>query len=337
MKKILLATTVLAMSATVAAAEVTLSGDARMGVTTNNAARDMAFTSRARLSVAMSGETDGGLSFGASLRADNAAASCKSSGLTLGGLLDFEEAAAEATLEADAAAQDVIDNGGTDDEAEAAFMAVIADLSVVGPSACSGGAVNGTAGSVFISGAFGKLAMGDVDSAANALVGNVSGVGMTGLGDANELGYIGNSGTSVLYTYTAGALSFALSASQPTVSDAKSVAVKYAGEGFSVALGFEDDGADTQTTVGVSGSVGGMGLSLVAADNSGNADMHYAISVDYSADALGVTAFYAEKGDADAYGLGASYNLGGGAKVVGGVSKTKGASAVADLGISMSF
>jgi outer membrane protein OmpU len=273
MKKILLATTVLAMSATVAAAEVTLSGDARMGVTTNNVDRDMAFTSRARVKFSMSGETDGGLAFGASFRAADAV-----------------------------------------------------------------GAGSGTKGEVFISGAFGKLTMGDVDSAANALVGNVSGVGLTGLGDANELGYIGNStDPSVLYTYSADALSVALSVEQPTAGDAKSVAVKYAGEGFAVALGYEDDGTDTQTTVGLSGSVAGMDLAFVAADNSGNADTHYAVSIGYSADALGVTAFYADKGTTSAYGLGASYDLGGGAKVVGGVSKTEGASAVADLGISMSF
>lgn len=273
MKKILLATTVLAMSATVAAAEVTLSGDARMGVTNNNATRDLAFTSRARVKFSMSGETDGGLAFGASFRAADAVAA-----------------------------------GG------------------------------GTAGEVFISGAFGKLAMGDNDSAANTLVGNVSGVGLTGLGDANELGYLGNTAPAALYTYSAGALSVALSAGQPTAADeAKSVAVKYSAGDFAVAVGYEDTATDSQTTVGLSGKFGGMGLNLVVRDRKSVADTHYALSVDYSMDAVSVTAFYAEKGAADAYGLGGSYDLGGGAKVVGGVSKTKGAKAVADLGISMSF
>ncbi|NJS38490.1 MAG: porin [Rhodobacteraceae bacterium] len=73
----------------------------------------------------LSGETDGGLSFGASFRADNAA-----------------------------------------------------------------GANAGTAGSVFISGGFGTLSMGDVDGAANAALGHVDGVGLTGLGDLNEVTYL---------------------------------------------------------------------------------------------------------------------------------------------------
>lgn len=77
MKKVLLATTVLAMSATVASAEVTLSGSARMGVL-NGFAHDAAdkdltsFSSRVRVVFGLSGETDGGIAFGASIRADNA-------------------------------------------------------------------------------------------------------------------------------------------------------------------------------------------------------------------------------------------------------------------------
>jgi outer membrane protein OmpU len=68
MKKILLATTVLAMSATVAAAEITLGGSATMGVARDGAG-DFETYSTAKLSVTMSGETDGGLSFGASMSA----------------------------------------------------------------------------------------------------------------------------------------------------------------------------------------------------------------------------------------------------------------------------
>ena len=68
MKKILLATTVLAMSATVAAAEVTLGGSATMGVARDGAGAFETY-STAKLSVTMSGETDGGLSFGASMSA----------------------------------------------------------------------------------------------------------------------------------------------------------------------------------------------------------------------------------------------------------------------------
>jgi hypothetical protein len=75
MKKLLLATSILAGTAGLAAAEITLSGDARMGFLDDfvydGGDDDIGFTSRARVTFTFSGETDGGLSFGASFRADN--------------------------------------------------------------------------------------------------------------------------------------------------------------------------------------------------------------------------------------------------------------------------
>ena len=169
MKKILLATTVFAGFAGVASAEVTLSGDARMGVIYSEQFDSMDFTSRARVAFALSGESDSGLSFGASFRADNAGASAQS--------------------------------------------VTCAPLLIPGTPVCSvangGGAANGVAGSVYISGAFGKLSMGDVDSAIKAAVGQVSGVGLTGLGDQNEVAHGGltvgaTDPSGALYEYTTG-------------------------------------------------------------------------------------------------------------------------------------
>ena len=74
MKKVLLASTALVMSAGVAAADVSVGGDGRMGVRSIDGA-DLGFTSRIRISFSASGETDAGLAFGGSIRADNAAAS----------------------------------------------------------------------------------------------------------------------------------------------------------------------------------------------------------------------------------------------------------------------
>ena len=74
MKNFLLATTILVASAGFAVAEITLSGDARMGIVDNGGVDGAVFSSRARVSFNMAGETDGGLAFGASFRADNAAA-----------------------------------------------------------------------------------------------------------------------------------------------------------------------------------------------------------------------------------------------------------------------
>lgn len=302
MKKVLLATTVLALSATVAAAEVKVSGNARMGliyngntVTDGTSDSKLKLTSRVRVIFTMSGESDSGLSFGATVRNDQSG---------------------------------------------------------------QGNTANGDS-KVFISGAFGKLTFGDNDTAANVLVGHVDAISLTGLGDNNELGYLGMTKTSALYEYSTGALSFAASVGQfgidvPGVGtkseDAASVAVKYTMDGYAVALGYETRRAsealnDNQLSLGLSGTFGQFGVKAVIADRKSWGTTQYALSGTYTMDALKVTAFYANKDTKaagvttkdNAYGLGASYNLGGGATVVGGMQKTKGDKAVADVGVSLSF
>lgn len=312
MKKILLATTVLAAATVAAQAEVTLSGDARMGIIAKNVDTDATaadtfesqtgLTSRARVAFSASGTSDSGLEFGAGFRADNA-----------------------------------------------------------------GDAASGTAGSVFVSGAFGKLAMGDVDSAANTLVGNVSGVGLTGLGDSNELGYVGGP-AGALYTYSSGALSLALSVKglgaapnlvtapdattdakeKNTKADAQSIAVGYKTDAYSVSLGYEKatidtDGADDvvvedsvdQLSLGVSGTFAGATVKAVVADNG--TDVLKAVSVGYTVSGIAATAFAADKGDNNSYGLGGSYDLGGGASFMAGIQQTEGSDTQYDAGLSFSF
>ncbi len=302
MKKVLLATTVLAMTATVAAAEVKLSGNARMGLiydgntnTVNNSNSKLKLTSRVRIIFTASGESDSGLSFGATVRNDQSG------------------------------------QGNT----------------------------NNNDSKVFISGAFGKLTFGDNDTAANVLVGHVDQISLTGLGDNNELGYLGQTDTSALYEYSTGALSFAASVGQMGVAtpvaglkaeDAVSVAVKYSMDGYTAALGYETRRTsqtvnDNQLSLGLSGTFGQFGVKAVIADRKSWGTTQYALSGTYTMDAVKVTAFYANKdtkaagvtNKSNAYGLGASYNLGGGATVVGGMQKVKGLKAVADVGVSLSF
>jgi len=77
MKKILIASTALLASATVASADIAISGDGRMGITNTEAAgspdNETQFNSRFRVSFTGSASTDM-LEIGASIRADNAAA-----------------------------------------------------------------------------------------------------------------------------------------------------------------------------------------------------------------------------------------------------------------------
>jgi outer membrane protein OmpU len=293
MKKILLATSVLAATTGFAAAEVTVSGDARMGIISGFAddpltagfdESDIAFTSRARVKFSMVGTTDGGVEFGASLRADNSSA-----------------------------------------------------------------ASSGDAGEVYVSANGFRLAMGDVDGAANAAVGHVAGVGLTGLSDLNESTFIANgdgvNDPSALASYTSGAITGYFSVTNPgaTADDKYSVAVKYAADAFSVALGYEDNGAITHIILGGSYTAGPVTLAARygQADLGAVSEDQYAVSATYTAGAVAVTAFYAndeDLGGAKAYGLGASYDLGGGASIIGGYAKNQTTDADAfDLGISMSF
>ncbi len=272
MKKVLLATSILAASAGFAAAEVAVSGSARMGLFYNG--EDAYFSSRVRIEFTASGETDGGLSFGASVRADQSG------------------------------------QGGD-------FPNVVNDDSTV-----------------YISGAFGKLTFGNVDTAANTLVGQVSAVGFTGLGSYNEVGYLGQTDTSMLYEYSTGALTFALSAGQlNTGYDEYSLAVKYATDAFSVALGYESADGDSAISLGGSATFGAVTGKLVVIDYD-NYDTDFALSVDYVAGPTTVTAFYHDY--YELFGIGAAYDLGGGATVKGGII-TDGDEQWADVGVTMSF
>lgn len=311
MKTLLASTAILAATVGIASAEVAVSGSARMGIVDGFGDVDTFFSSRVRIIFTASGETDTGLSFGASVRADQSG---------------------------------------------------------------QGNAANGDS-TVFISGAFGKLTMGDVDGAANAATGQVDGVGFTGLSDVNEVTYLANGGsdfggagiglddpqdTSALYEYTTGSVSLYLSSTQINVAagaEATSIAAKYSTDAYSVSLGYENlDASDAyeweQFVLGASTTFGGVTLKAIYADGSNNQGdewNQYAVSATYTADALSVTAFVSDDEDlltndlgtasnAKGYGLGASYDLGGGAKVSGGYVKNDTADTNAvDLGLNFSF
>ena len=283
MKKILLATTLLATTAGYASAEVAISGSARMGIVqvANEAGGvDAVFSSRVRIVFTGTGTTDGGLSFGASMRADQ--------------------------------------NGGNTD-----------------------GTANGDS-TVFVSGSFGKLTMGDVaGGAGDELVGQISGVGYTGLGDTNEIGFLPSTATAVRYDYTSGNLSIALGTSQTTAAagaDKNSIAVKYATDKFNVALGYETVTGDNQMSIKAGTTFGAATVTAKAAKND-SGKTEYGVSLDYAVNpALKVTVFYTAHKNAgtNAMGLGASYDLGGGASVVGGIVDN-GTDTLADMGVTMSF
>lgn len=316
MKKLLLASTALVMSAGVAAADVALSGNARMGFIYDG--NDVQMTSRARVTFTMSGETDGGLAFGASFDADDA----------------------------------------------------------VGAA----GNTRMTQGTVFISGEFGKLTFGDVASAARAAAGDLYGVGLTGLGDLNEVAYLDRLGaagtftgqnydTGALYEYSIDGFTMYVGLSQNNVvtvgatkfrDNMVSVGAAYSWEGLTAALGYEYARASATALPGFTSShlvasleyemdmfkakafVGQAGSDLGnALETAGFSKTHGGISVEGSFDATTVTAFaYRDNFDDTQFGVGASYDLGGGASIKGGIVRQDlGATnnTIADFGLAFTF
>jgi outer membrane protein OmpU len=212
-----------------AAADVSVSGDGRMGVV-NAYDKDTkdnvtTFSNRMRIKFSGSGTTDSGLSFGGSFRANDAA-----------------------------------------------------------------GAKAGTSGSTFISGAFGKVTFGDVDSGDNAAVGQLASVGYTGLGSGNSINYAADaggdkglpgemtdySGARVLYTNTFGGVTLNLSSAQLTDGGASSYGIggSYAVGALTVGVGYGtvDGGTvkglkayDDETGTAVTASAGDAGLAATTA------------------------------------------------------------------------
>ncbi|MFM7445015.1 MAG: porin [Tabrizicola sp.] len=306
MKYLLASTAIVIATAGMASAEIALSGSARMGMVysddgTNSATQ---FSSRVRIVFTGSGETNTGLSFGASMRADQ--------------------------------------DGG------------------------NGNGKENRDSTVYISGAFGKLTMGDVSGAADALVGQVSGVGY-GPNDAlQEINFLGTVKTAVYYEYSTGALTFGVGTAQAkSTAEQKSIAVKYATDMFSVALGYETTNADfvfvpvAEDLISASASVK-LGDATVKArvadtDVSGT-DTAWAVSVDYSLGATTLTAFYTDYGnntarrnsgfrtgstDTQHVGIGVAYDLGGGATFAGGIVQQNNTGVddqtFADVGLKFSF
>ncbi|MFC3571377.1 porin [Paracoccus simplex] len=331
MKKVLFATSALVMTAGVAAAEVAVSGDGRMGMIYDG--NDVQFSSRARVKFTLTGESDAGLSFGGAFRVD------QESDYTAG-------------------------NGATERSA-----------------------ARGTAGSVWISGTYGKLSMGDVVSASEAAIGDLYEIGYTDgefSGDIEELWFLTgdgeneDQGPSILYEYTINNISLFASASDGSdnrqcgvgavvgydatcnvagddvESDtAYSVAAKYEGSNFWASLSYSKWGDASEIGLGAEGSFNNFavkGVYLSYEDRFfGLDEMKYTagLGASYQMDAILVEGFWRQDkydlfgGDSekfDAFGIGAEYDLGGGAVLAGGIIDSDYLEdTVADMGIKFSF
>ena len=313
MKKVLFATTALIASAGIASAQgVELSGSAEMGVV-GGSGMETQFWNDIDVTFTLSGETDNGLTFGATI--------------------DLDE----------------IDAAGN------------------GIPATSNPA------SVFLSGSFGTITMGDTDGAFDWALTEVALAG--GSIDDSETahaGYNGNAGLDgsydgqiARYDYSFGDFAFAVSvelddsiANETVLGLGGKYSADLGGVDLGIGLGYQTDSA-----------VGGddiIGLSLTAGMGNGfsaglnwsdldNGDDHIGIGVAYTMDALTLAANYgvysfgdATVADSEGFGLVANYDLGGGAVVQfgygtgkvddGGGTNTQDPSVNTwSLGVAMSF
>jgi outer membrane protein OmpU len=318
MKNILIATTALVATAGIAHAEVAVSGSAAAGLKYNSETTEKTWLfSKVNIAFDASGETDGGLQFGFNTN-------------------------------------HIVENNGS---------------------------VGNDDTTVYMSGAFGKLSFGavaeadevaglsdigwdglDVDDVAEALVGDE-------LGDLTGI----SQGHNVNYTYATGPVSFSLSTRLATSGSATAVDTYAAGMKYSfgagyVGLGYGDhdyNAAGTAKVVSLFGGVSMNNINVKAMYSDANfkdvagvktGAKAYGLNASYTMDALTLSMgaskanFDAATGLADqsALGLGASYDLGGGATLAGGIARVKSPSdenqgsadireTRADFGVSFSF
>ncbi|EPX77804.1 porin [Litoreibacter arenae] len=304
MKKVLFASTALVAFAGAASAEVALTGRAEMGifkadsvsaagVVTSNGTQ---FFTDIDVTFTMSGETDNGLTFGASV--------------------DLDEGGAISN-----ATQNNSDDGGA---------------------------------TIFISGSFGTVTMGDTDGAldwAMTDAGNVGNPGSLADDETTHAGYNGawldgnNNGSAgdgqiLRWDYTSGAFGVAVSLEDDNGSNAANTGVGYAiglkyaldlsgttvnfGLGHQKAADNAGNAVDPKATgVSVSASfANGLSAGVTYTDFSdSNIDKHVGLGLGYTTGAFSIHANYGkfsgETGFADVsgYGLAAAYDLGGGAVV----------------------
>ena len=307
MKKILLATTAVALSAGVAYAEIAISGSARMGlVYDSTAAVGMSKTTienRMTVNIDATTETTSGITFGARLRirandGDAAGLSSARVYMTTGGLT-----VAVGNING------AIDSmpGMYDSEVG---LTVLNDAGVVTNTVATpaeawgfddfestGNSTNGIE-AIYTAGAFtGHLSYSDKD-------GGISG----------DVALVGHKRIAAYAAYTMNDWTFA--------------------------LGMQDTdlllGVGDKTIVTIGGKIGDYGVGFAAADNNGETKIALNGSATFGATTVNGFIADEESGTDTAFGLGVSYDLGG-AALQAGIEKDALGDNRADLGLSFSF
>jgi outer membrane protein OmpU len=129
-----------------------------------------------------------------------------------------------------------------------------------------------TLGSQFVSGAFGKISMGDLDGADEVATGDgVASVGLTALGSHNALAYQ-SSAHNLGYQFSTSGMTFSYSQNTAVQNGSNSaMGLKYSGDmgGASITIGVGQSkvGTASQSTMSASVSSGGLTIKAISSSN----------------------------------------------------------------------
>ncbi|PKP62329.1 MAG: hypothetical protein CVT86_08095 [Alphaproteobacteria bacterium HGW-Alphaproteobacteria-8] len=340
MKKLLIASTALVMVAGAAAAEVKVTGDARMGLSYQETTPAKAPTAAQLNAVVV---------------ADAAVAAAETAFDTTPNTanLDALTAARATQAAANAAVAAATVPASLNDWTAEYRVRTKFNLSGKTDSGLGFGAsfiVNGTKGvadvtgssMVWVSGAWGTVSVGEgVDAGSDSVGLGIADIGYKGIGvDDLAEGLYAATAANINYTGTFGAITVGLSYDLPvsrTVANSGdwSLGVAYKGDGFKVALGY-DAGTVNTLTIGGGVTMGAISANVIYSMPDVGNDA-YGLDFGYKLNsATVITAAYANNGTDDAYGVGVAYTLGGGAKMVAGLGSVAGVTK-AEVGMTFSF
>jgi len=324
MKKVLIATTALTLSAGIAAADVKISGSARFGLQYNGAnATETSLEKRMTLNIDGSTTADNGVTFGARvrIRSDEGGNNAAASGTGVNGARVYARF------------------GGLTVAVGNTLGAIESMPNVYGPT-------NGLTG------------LGYGGMVVNIDRGGANHASDYWDWDAYQSKSNGAEGIEVIYSMGdfTGHVSYSSSELTGVAGATKRLAAygAYTFSGWTVALAVQD--ADTANDIEdkviltASGKIGDFGIGFGVAQNGkgpkgvGGKVTKYAINGSYTMGATTLTGYVATQnvlpvatGSKTSYGIGASYSLGGGARIVGGIDRTTRKDTRADVGVAFNF
>jgi outer membrane protein OmpU len=380
MKHTLLATTAVVALTSAAAAEITISGTARIGLVTTEGAA--AVTADSTMSTTATAKTflaaidalysrdgdrakdttaltvinatigtigavaaDERLTIG-ELRASiaNHAVGSSTSALRAKAVIDL------ASVDSIIAAMDATTSAGSAKAQDTTVGKNRVRISFAGSGTTDGGLTYGfsaradhsntsTGGSQYISGAFGKISMGDLNGGDEQLVGNLSGVGSSGAGSHQEFAYQSSS-HNIGYSISMAGVSFAATTDLVRGADAtktgsnSAYGVKWSGDmgGATVglAIGTSKIGNVTEDSFSVGVSMGGLSIKAVSHTNDNGPVTAAVTAVNSTASGSTHVGAVAEVANADTDTTGLSISYAMDAMSVTAYTRTESTSGVAD-------